>query len=66
MISIATSGVADEGRSTTVQPAARAGAILRAIMEDGKFQGVIAPTTPTGSLVTRIRRPAQGEGITSP
>ena len=33
MISSATSGVADEGRSTTVQPAASAGAILRVIIE---------------------------------
>ena len=49
-----------------VQPAASAGPSLRAIIEDGKFHGVIAATTPTGSLVTRMRRPAQGDGMTSP
>ena len=34
------------GLTTMVQPAASAGPILRAIIEDGKFQGVIAATTP--------------------
>ena len=32
----------------TVQPAARAGAILRTASTSGKFQGLIAPTTPIG------------------
>src|SRR3954447_18029680 len=59
-------GVCEAGLSTIVQPAASAAPSLRAIMEDGKFQGVIAPTTPTGSLVTRILRLGHGEGITSP
>lgn len=35
-------------RALTVQPAARAGDTLRVIMEKGKFQGVMAATTPTG------------------
>ncbi|MNT76770.1 hypothetical protein D3C72_2158170 [compost metagenome] len=42
---------------TTVQPAAKAGAILRAIIASGKFHGVIAATTPTGSFNTIMRRP---------
>src|SRR6478735_12238651 len=36
------SGVCEAGLITIGQPAARAGAILRAIIEDGKFHGVIA------------------------
>ena len=43
-------GVSSAGLATTVQPAASAGAILRAIIAAGKFQGVIAATTPTPSL----------------
>ena len=39
--------------TTVVHPAAIAGPILRDSMEDGKFHGVIAATTPTGSRVTR-------------
>ena len=50
----------------TVQPAAKAGAILRASIEDGKFHGAMAATTPVGSLVTRMRRSAQGDGTISP
>src|SRR3546814_4515059 len=41
-------GVCVAGLQTTVQPAASAGAILRPSIADGKFQGVIAATTPTG------------------
>ena len=44
----ADSGVSAAGFSTTAQPAASAGATLRAIMALGKFHGVIAATTPTG------------------
>ena len=44
----ADSGVSSAGLTTTVQPAASAGATLRAIIALGKFQGVIAATTPTG------------------
>lgn len=40
----------------TGQPAARAGATLRVIMDMGKFQGVIAATTPTGCFRTSMRR----------
>jgi hypothetical protein len=49
-----------------VQPAAIAGPILRDSIEDGKFHGVMAAITPTGSLVMRRRRSRQGEGMTSP
>jgi len=35
-------------------------------MDDGKFHGVIIPTTPTGCLVVRMRRPLVGAGIISP
>src|SRR2546429_1371807 len=37
-----------------VQPAAMAGATFRAVCVSGKFQGVIIPTTPTGSLTRLI------------
>jgi hypothetical protein len=36
------------------------------IMAAGKFQGVIAAHTPTGSRVTMILRSAQGEGTVLP
>ena len=49
-----------------VQPAAKAGATLRVIIADGKFHGVIAAHTPTGSLVTTMRLSPQGEGTRSP
>ena len=60
------SGASSAGLHTTVHPAASAGASLRAIIAAGKFQGVTAATTPTGSLTTTMRRPACGAGITSP
>ena len=62
----ADSGVSEAGRRTKVQPTARAGAALRVIMELGKFQGVIAATTPTGCLITTMRRSAVGAGMVSP
>src|SRR5688500_3867372 len=51
----AENGVCDAGFATTVQPAARAGPTLRVIIAIGKFQGVMQPTTPIGSLTTTIR-----------
>lgn len=54
-IARADSGVSSEGRATKVQPAARAGPTLRAIIAFGKFQGVIDAATPIGCLSTRIR-----------
>jgi hypothetical protein len=45
----AESGVCSAGLSMIVQPAASAGAIFQAAIISGKFQGIIWPTTPTGS-----------------
>ena len=42
----AVSGVNSAGLSTTVLPVARAGAIFQASISNGKFQGMICPTTP--------------------
>lgn len=39
----------------TGQPTEMAGDTLRVIMDMGKFQGVMAPTTPTGCLITTGR-----------
>ena len=53
------SGVFDAGLAMIVQPAASAGAILRAPMASGKFHGVIARVGPTGwRTVTRRERPS--------
>ena len=45
----AVSGVVEAGFSTTVLPAARAGAIFHASMRSGKFHGITCPTTPCAS-----------------
>ena len=42
-------GASGEPLITTVQPAISAGATLNAVIMIGPFQGMIAPTTPTGS-----------------
>ena len=47
--SAADHGVSGAPLSTTVQPAASAGAVFARLICVGKFHGVIAPTTPTGS-----------------
>ena len=44
----AVSGVVSAGFSTTVFPAASAGAIFQASISSGKFQGMIWPATPSG------------------
>ncbi len=49
---MALTGAISLGLSTTVQPAASAGATLRVIWFSGKFQGVMQPTTPIGSRTT--------------
>ena len=38
------------GLRTTVLPAAKAGAIFQANISNGKFQGIIWPHTPIGSI----------------
>ena len=49
---MALTGAISLGLSTTVQPAASAGAIFRVIWLSGKFHGVMQPTTPIGSRTT--------------
>ena len=46
--SSADNGVVSAGFSTTVLPAASAGAIFQASISSGKFQGMIWPATPSG------------------
>src|SRR5207248_852424 len=45
----AVSGVSSAGLSTTVFPAATAGASFHDAIVSGKFHGTIRPTTPSGS-----------------
>ncbi len=45
-------GVFSSGLTTTLLPAASAGAIFHSASSSGKFHGAIAPTTPMGSLRT--------------
>ena len=52
--------------STTVQPAASAGAIFQALVTSGKFQGTIMPTGPTGSKRVLPAKAASGIGTGSP
>src|SRR5262249_58907890 len=49
---MASSGVSGAGLSTTVAPAAIAGASFRIVTKNGTFQGTIQPATPTGSRRT--------------
>ena len=46
------SGVSSAGLTTTVQPAASAGAILRVAIASGKFHGVMRKHGPTGCCET--------------
>ena len=62
----ADSGVSLAGLSTTVQPAASAGPILRVAIAAGKFHGVTRTATPTGWWVTRIRLAPDGAVVTMP
>jgi len=49
-------GVSCAGLSTTVQPAASAGATFQQARLRGKFHGTIAPTTPTGSRSVYVKK----------
>ena len=49
------SEVSVAGLITTVSPAAMAGANFQAAINNGKFHGIICPTTPMGSRITRLR-----------
>ena len=60
----ALSGVSSAGLSTTVLPAARAGAKPQPAMAMGKFQGTMTPTTPRGSWKVTSMPP--GTGICRP
>ncbi len=57
---------AGEGGRLTGQPTAMAGDTLRVIMDMGKFQGVMAATTPTGCFITTGRLLADTVCSTSP
>ena len=58
--SSAVSGVSSAGFSTTVLPAASAGPSFQEAIVSGKFQGVISPTTPSGSRNVMSTPPATG------
>ena len=63
-IRIAVSGVSSAGFSTTVLPAARAGANPQPAIGIGKFHGTITPTTPSGSW--KVMSTPPGTGICLP
>jgi hypothetical protein len=58
----AVSGVWAAGFSTTVQPAASAGATFRVAIASGKFHGVMSRHGPTGCRDTRMRLSPVGDG----
>jgi len=64
------SGVSDassEGFNTMVQPVASAGAIFQIEAAVGAFQGMMAPTTPTGSRLVKLTiSPGMELSIVSP
>ena len=57
---IAVSGVSSAGLSTTVLPAASAGAKPQPAIGIGKFHGTMTPTTPSGSWNVTSSPPATG------
>ena len=56
----ALSGVSSAGLSTTVLPAASAGAKPHPAMAMGKFHGTMTPTTPRGSWKVTSMPPGTG------
>jgi hypothetical protein len=62
----ALSGVCSAGFTTTVQPAASAGATFLVIIAAGKFHGVMAALTPIGWRMTMRRLSAWVAGMVSP
>ena len=54
------SGVSEAGLSTTGQPAASAGPILRVAIAAGKFHGVTSTAMPAGLCCTTMRAPEAG------
>src|SRR6201986_5127559 len=65
-ISTQAPGVSSEALMMIEQPAASAPPILRAGVSTGKFHGVNAATTPTGSDTTSCRVPLPGPGPMRP
>ena len=65
-IASAVSGVSLAGLSTTVQPAASAGPILRVAIAAGKFHGVTSTQTPTGWRETMMRLRPDGAVASAP
>ncbi len=59
-------GTRSAGLNTTQLPCASAGATFQAGMADGKFQGAMMPTTPSGSRVISTSTPGRTEEINSP
>ena len=61
------SGVSSDGLKTTVLPAARAGRIIHAGIDMGKFHGVIAAHTPKASWYTveRLRSSSKVSGASA-
>src|SRR4051795_2266425 len=57
---IVVSGVISAGLMTAVLPDASAGPIFHDAIITGKFQGVMRPTTPNGSLKVTLTPPATG------
>ncbi len=61
------SGASSAGFSTTVQPVASAGPIFQIVAVSGPFHGMMAPTTPTGSLSVKEKiSPGSEFSIVSP
>ena len=60
--SSSTTGVISDGFSTTVQPAASAGATFQEVVTSGKFQGTIRLAMPAGSRRRRAPKAASGTG----
>jgi hypothetical protein len=65
-IAHAEAGTRSAGLSTTVLPYASAGATFQAGIASGKFQGVIRPTTPSGSRRMSTSTPGRTDGTRSP
>src|SRR5262249_61717649 len=55
--SAALEGVSSEGFATTVLPQASAGATFQVSSRNGRFQGAITATTPTGLCTVELRAP---------
>ena len=64
--SSAVTGVWSLGLTTTVQPAASAGASFQLSSSSGEFQGTTAATTPTGSRRVNTTKFGLSDGMLSP